>query len=68
MKNKNIVIEKTCPLCGKKTRVTVNSNDHEKWQNGTLIQRTFPYLSADEREVLITGYCYKCQDEIFGPM
>ena len=32
------------------------------------IQRAFPYLSADEREVLITGMCYDCQAKVFGPM
>ncbi len=61
-------IKKTCPFCGKTTIITVNKNDYDKWQEDTLIQRAFPYLSADEREVLITGMCYDCQAKVFGPM
>lgn len=63
---KNVGIKNTCPLCGKITYVAVNGDDYEKWQHGTLVQRAFPYLSADEREVLITGMCYECQDDVFG--
>jgi len=65
---KNVGIKKTCPLCGKTTHIVVNGDDYEKWQNGMLIQRAFPYMSADEREVLITGICYNCQTKVFGPM
>lgn len=62
---KNVGIKKTCPLCGKTTHIAVNGDDYEKWQNGTLIQRAFPYMSAEEREVLITGLCYDCQAKVF---
>lgn len=49
-----------CPLCGEKNIIRVNSSDYDRWKNGELIQRCFPYLSSDERELLITGICPKC--------
>jgi len=33
---------------------------------GELAQNAFPYLSATEREQLISHICPKCQDSIFG--
>ena len=49
-----------CPFCGKKQIVTVKSEDYDKWENGELIQRAFPYLTSNERETLITGICDNC--------
>lgn len=56
-----ISIVKSCPFCGKKNKVIVNTVDFESFQNGELAQKAFPDLSADEREILITGIC--CWDE-----
>ena len=56
----NIKIETVCLFCGKKQIVTVNSEDYDKWENGELIQKAFPYLSASDREALITGICDEC--------
>ena len=55
-----IKIETMCPFCGKKQIVTVKSEDYDKWENGELIQRAFPYLTPNERETLITGICDNC--------
>ena len=55
-----IKIEIVCPVCGKKQVVTVKSEDYDKWENGELIQRAFPYLTSNERETLITGICDDC--------
>ena len=55
-----IKIETMCPFCGKKHVVTVKSEDYDKWENGELIQRAFPYLTPSEREALITGICDDC--------
>ncbi len=40
--------------------------DFFKWQEGELAQNAFPYLSADEREMLISGVCPKCWAKTFG--
>lgn len=60
MKELNMGIECVCPFCGKKRVVTVNSEDYDKWENGELVQIAFPYLSASDREALITGICDEC--------
>ena len=58
-------INKVCPLCKKTNSVTVNTEDYEKWRAGQLIQRAFPYLKPDEREILQSGTCPTCWDELF---
>ncbi len=53
-------IEKTCPFCGTKSVVIVNEKQYAEWENGKLIQDAFPDLSADDREILLTGICPRC--------
>lgn len=61
-----IDVECTCPFCGDIKIVTVYTKDLVAWDNGALIQRAFPYLSADDRERLKTGICPKCWDAMCG--
>ncbi len=35
--------------------ITVKLNDANEWINGGLIQQCFPYLSVNDREILMTG-------------
>ena len=46
--------------------MAVNEDDYTSWENGELIQNAMPYLSADERELLISGTCGTCFDNMFG--
>lgn len=55
-----------CPFCGEMTTVLVNKDDYVEWLNGALIQNVFPYLSADERERLISDICPSCWDKMFS--
>ena len=55
-----------CPFCHKAHEVAVNEMDYLDWQDGKLAQDAFPYLSADEREMLISGICPTCWDGMFG--
>ncbi len=55
-----------CPRCGKPSTLTVDDEAFETWRSGTLIQNAFPDMSADDRELLITGYHGKCWDLDFG--
>jgi len=41
--------------------------DVRKWQTGTLIQYAMPYLSAAERELLISGTCDECFQKLIPP-
>lgn len=56
----------TCRICGKVYIVTVEKEDYEKYKSGEgYIQDIFPYLSAADRELLISQTCDKCWHEIF---
>lgn len=56
-----------CPFCGTAHVITVRFGDYAIWKYGGLsAQDVFPYLSADEREMLISGICPDCWDEMFG--
>ena len=55
-----------CPFCGKKQEVLVNEKDYILWQDGELAQIAFPYLTAEEREILISGICPQCWNDMFG--
>lgn len=45
--------------------VSVRVGDLLNWRDGLHIQDCFPYLSTDEREWLMTGYCPRCWEEMF---
>ena len=55
-----------CPFCGLIHEVAVNEMDYLDWQDGKLAQDAFPYLSASDREMLISGICSSCWDGMFG--
>ena len=61
-----ITLTTYCPFCGATNYVLVREEDYIAWQNGELAQIAFPYLSTDEREMLISGICPACWDEMFG--
>lgn len=55
-----------CPICGEENFIFANVEDIWAWEDGELVQNAFPYLSADEREMLISGICPKCWEKMFG--
>lgn len=61
-----ITLITTCPFCGHENEILVYEDDYLAWQAGELAQNAFPYLSADDREMLISGICPKCWDDMFG--
>jgi hypothetical protein len=63
---KEVCVVTRCPFCGKGNFVEVNEDDYDDWCDGTLAQVAFPYLSANEREALISGICPTCWDKMFG--
>ena len=62
---KEVCVFTTCPFCGHENEVEVNHMDYLDWQNGELAQDAFPYLSANEREMLISGCCPRCWSKMF---
>ena len=64
--HKEVTIITACPFCGHANEIEVNEADYWDWQDGELVQNAFPYLSADEREMLISGICPTCWEKTFG--
>lgn len=64
--SKNVVVEVTCPFCGKVSTLTLPTDGYTAWKlNGVLVQDAFPALSAEDRELLISGICPTCWDGMF---
>jgi hypothetical protein len=55
-----------CPLCHKVTELELNEDAVHRYLEGEMAQRAFPSMTADERELIISGTHSKCWDEIFG--
>ena len=61
-----IYVGRNCPFCGEYHEVLVSEADYAEWQGGELAQNAFPYLTAEEREILISGICPDCWGKMFG--
>ena len=55
-----------CPYCGIASRMVVDFKEWLEWQKGSLIQFAFPTMSADDRELLLTGAHPECWEKMFG--
>ena len=56
-----------CPICGEEHTVEVFAQDYFNWNSlGMHTQDAFPYLSDNEREMLISGVCPTCWEQMFG--
>lgn len=62
---KEIRVITCCPFCHRFGVVEVNEGDYNDWQNGAKAQDAFPYLSAEEREMLISDTCPTCWAKMF---
>lgn len=58
----------SCPFCGTINLIkNVDFDALVAWKNGALIQDVLPNLNPNEREMLKTGICPKCWDDMFSP-
>ena len=56
-----------CPHCGRDHSVLVDLEAYIKFRDEKpLIQVAFPDMSSEDRELLISGCCQQCWDEIFS--
>ncbi len=53
--------------CGQRYTFDIDPEDFYRFQNGTYAQVAFPYLSAAERELLISHTCDACFTKMFPP-
>lgn len=66
MKKVMVRFEVPCRVCGRTFPINVDANDYMDWQKGKCIQDAMPYLTADERELLISHTCGECWTEMFS--
>lgn len=59
-----VEVETYCPLCHTAHIIKVEESDYLDWCDGKATIEAFPYLNADDREMLITGVCPKCWAEM----
>ena len=60
------VVNVDCVQCKTKYSLLVNPKDIISWQAGAYIQDCMSYLSAAERELLISKTCNGCWINLFG--
>lgn len=61
-----VEVDFVCTICHETVTVTVEAEDLERWKRReTNIQDIFPYLSAGERELFLSGICPECYDDLF---
>lgn len=53
-------------LSGRDFQIVTYLNDANAWVNGECIQNAFPYLTAEEREIMLTGMDNECWANTFG--
>lgn len=51
---------------GREFSIVTKLEDAQRWVNGELIQVAFPYLNADQREILKTGIDSEAWDRMFA--
>ena len=54
-----------CRTCDTVQEIEVDSADYMRWEGGEYAQTAFPYLDADQREMLISQTCAGCWVEMF---
>lgn len=59
-------LECQCPKCRRTTVLYVFEDDYRRYIGGAKIQDCFSYLTDDQRELLLSGLCPDCWNELFG--
>jgi hypothetical protein len=61
-----ITLVGSCRICKTEHKMQAKAKDVDSYRNGAHVQDAFPYLSAGERELLISGICGTCFDKILS--
>ena len=57
-------IQRICPYCGRLQILEVNENQYNDYLAGKPIQVAFPDSSPDDRELILSGICPECWEDI----
>lgn len=55
-----------CDRCNRKFEIPATEEQLADWRSGTVIQKAMPEVDAFQRELLISGICGDCFDDIFS--
>ena len=60
--HRDMKVEKSCPLplCSTVSTVWVNADDYTRWRRRDKVMDAMPYLTDEEREVVLHGICNEC--------
>ena len=61
-----VVTTPPCPLCHKTSIVRLWSEAYARWISGELIQDVWPSMSAEDRELLMTGTHSICWNKMWA--
>jgi phage FluMu protein Com len=64
--DKAVVLDCKCPICGMVNHVTVSKSALSDYNAGEYLQKAFPELDVNQRELIKTGICKKCWSELEG--
>ena len=59
-----MILKKECIVCYKSFEFTLTEEQNNRLKAGEKIQRVFPRMKADERELFISNICGKCFDKM----
>ena len=60
------IYETSCPFCEKMSRLSYRPESLIAYRNGMNIIEAFPEMNKFERELLISGICFDCQEKTFN--
>ena len=61
-----IMVPTTCPFCGHTTYIQCDKAAYDRWGEGMSIQDAMPDMNPEYREMLISGICPSCWDDMFS--
>jgi len=65
--NRSDIFHIRCDKCGVEYQIVLDERDFDAWQKGDCyIQDCLAYLSAAERELLISQTCNDCWKKLYG--
>ena len=66
-----VILGTVCPFCGKEQRLILNGDraiaykqGKVAYAHGKMMQDAFPSFTPDERELIMTGICPECWNEV----
>ena len=62
----NIRLDIKCKICKQWKSIMVDPIGYQQWKGGMLIQKALPDVDVNDRELMISGICGTCYDDLFA--